>query len=430
MNFPGMRILGIFLMLFLCVLPCGAGGSEGRVTGVRAQPRYPWEGVVDIYYTVECTDTTAEIAISFRGHDRARGNVIAFRQEHLSGDGVDAPVIVGQEMHAVWDASAALPDFRSTAFTVEVVASCELGEWGDDYLVVDLSKGPDAASYPIRYSAEAPDVTNDTCRTTELWLRRIPAGSFAMGSPEDEIGRYADEALHQVTLTQDYYIGVFECTQKQYELVMGKNPSRYLGDTRPVECVSYDDLRGTGSAAGAGWPDAGYTVDDDSFLGRLQARTGLLLDLPTEAQWEYACRRKADGTICSTAVHSGTSLSNVTTCSNLATVARYYGNSASTTSDEKGGFSQHTRVGSYLPNSLGLYDMQGNVWEWCLDWYGYTLADATDPTGAASGTWRTTRGGSWAFCARCCRIANRRSNSAPDEQFHDLGFRLTCIGER
>jgi formylglycine-generating enzyme required for sulfatase activity len=103
------------------------------------------------------------------------------------------------------------------------------------YAVVDLSGGASAASYPVRYSMNGPNLSSDKCRTTELWLRKIPAGTFIMGSPEDEVGRVSSEIQHQVTLTQDYYIGVFECTQKQWELVMGSNPSAYTGDCRPVE---------------------------------------------------------------------------------------------------------------------------------------------------------------------------------------------------
>ena len=255
------------------------------------------------------------------------------------------------------------------------------------YVVVDLSDGPNALTYPVRYTNAAPNLNDDTCRTTELWLRKIPAGTFIMGSPDDEVGRLTTETQHKVTLTQDYYIGVFECTQKQWELVMGSNPSDYKGDCRPVEKVTYDMIRGTGAQTGAGWPIYSHEVDIESFMGKLQAKTGLVFDLPTEAQWEYACRA---GT--TTALNSGKNPTSISSDSAMDEVGRYYYNQ----SDGMGGYSQHTKVGSYLRNAWGLYDMHGNVYEWCLDWYlNYGITAVWDPVGAPRGTYRVLRGGGW-----------------------------------
>ena len=289
------------------------------------------------------------------------------------------------------------------------------------YLVVDLSGGPDVTSYPVRYSREAPNLNDDKCRTTELWLRRIPAGTFIMGSPEDELGRYSTEIQREVTLTQDYYIGVFECTQRQWELVMGNTPSLYKGDCRPVEFVSYNMIRGTGSQAGEGWPTYGHVVDSTSFMGKLQEKTGLTFDLPTEAQWEYACRA---GT--TTALNSGKNLTSIYQDAAMGEVGRYYYNN----NDGKGGYSQHTKVGSYLPNAWELYDMHGNVWEWCLDWYGtYGTAAVTDPTGSSTGSYHVIRGGDWGYYAWGCRSAVRNTNG-PTYYSHFssyLGFRIVCL---
>ena len=287
------------------------------------------------------------------------------------------------------------------------------------YAVVDLSGGPNAANYPVRYTDAAPNLDDDTCRTTEMWLRKIPAGTFTMGSPADEVGGHvSDETQHQVTLTQDYYIGVFECTQKQWQLVMGSNPSANKGDVRPVEQVSYNMIRGTDAQAGAGWPTSGHAVDAASFMGKLQAKTGLVFDLPTEAQWEYACR--ADTT---TALNSGKNLSSTGQDANMAEVGRYAYNQ----SDGKGGYSQHTKVGSYLPNTWGLYDMHGNVWEWCLDWYGsYGTAAVSDPSGSNTGSNRVLRGGHWVANASYCRSAARNYN-APSSNGGSLGFRVLCL---
>ena len=256
------------------------------------------------------------------------------------------------------------------------------------YCVIDVSSGPSSSQYPVRYERSIPE----QAKTTQIVLRWLPAGRYKMGNER------------MVTLTKPFYIGVFEVTQAQYTQVMGSNPSQFKGSTRPVECVSYYMIRGLG--AGAGWP-ASSAVDADSFLGRLRARTGLDFDLPTEAQWEYACRAGMTTEYC-----------NGDTENDLKQVGRYNGNG--------GESSQHAVVGSYQPNAWGLYDMHGNVWEWCLDWHDSLDADsATDPVGAASGSGRVWRGGSWRDNARNCRSANR-SYSFPSHASYYDGFRLVA----
>ncbi len=415
------RPLPLFLLFLLTTL--SLNGAVLQVTSVRTVPRWPFAGEVDIYYTVTCSRPNATVTVSFTGHDGDTGKTVSMNAAHLSGDGVDTPVAPGKEMHAIWDAASDLPDYRCDNFTVRVTAHTEFQAGTMTYLVVDLSGGSEATSYPVVDTDTAPDLSDDSCRTTKLWLRRIPAGSFPMGSPSGETGRDNDETQHTVTLSKDYYIGVFECTQKQYELVTGETPSQYTGDTRPVDSVSYDDIRGNSS--GAGWPANGHQVDADSFIGRLQARTGLVFDLPTEAQWEYACRLKAKGTITTTALNSGKNLTGTETCTNLASLGRYYGNQ----SDNKGGFSTaHTKAGSYTASGMNLYDMHGNVWELCLDWYTETLSADTDPAGAASGSRRVERGGSWNDDAQYCRSAYR-AHSDPADGFDCIGFRVFCQAE-
>ena len=264
------------------------------------------------------------------------------------------------------------------------------------YCVIDLSGGPDSTSYPVSYVSSVPSGGwNDEYKTTKLVLRRIEPGTFMMcGTVE-------------TTITKPFYIGVFEVTQKQYELVMGSNPSAYNGDARPVEQVSYNDIRG--SSDGAGWPESS-AVDENSFLGKMVSRTGLSLDLPTEAQWEYACRAGTTSTY-----NNGGSTED-----DLKTLGRYSGN----TSDGRGGYSQHTTVGSYAPNAWGLYDMHGNVWEWCLDWHG-TLAGGNDPKGATSGSGRVQRGGSWLHDAASC-TSSYRNGDDPSDGIGIFGFRLCC----
>ena len=407
-------VLAIFL-LFACVR--ALIHAAGTVTGVSVQPRWPWNGLVDITYSIAGDEADAEYTVSFSGYDRDLDRTVAMTA--VSGRGVDAAVPAGGPYTATWDAAKDEPEFHSSSFEVTVQAEKKAASSTALYLVVDLSGGANAASYPVRYSATGPDLSGDTCRTTELWLRRIPKGTFTMGSPEDELGRSSNETQHQVTLTQDYYIGVFECTQRQYELVTGSNPSNCTGNTRPVEQVAYDDLRGTSAEGGAGWPAYGHKVDATSFFGKLQAKTGLAFDLPTEAQWEYACRA---GT--TTALNSGKNLTATGECPNMAEVGRYKYNR----SDGRGGYSQHTRVGSYLPNAWGLYDMHGNVNEWCLDWYSsYGTAAVSDPAGPSSGSWRVVRGGYWDRIALYCCSAGRAISSPSYRNFYNIGFRVAFL---
>ena len=259
-----------------------------------------------------------------------------------------------------------------------------------NYLVLDTT------SNEMRVSSEGPDTTDDKCRTEELWLRRIEPGTFTMGSPEDELGRENAETQHQVTLTKAYYIGVFEVTQRQCENIMGEDLSYYKGDMRPAEHFSYEMLRGANK--GSAWPK-NNGVDERSFIGQLRKKAGNIFDLPTEAQWEYACRA---GT--ATALNSGKDLSNRFECQEMSEVGRY----SRDYFDGKGGYKQHTTVGSYLPNAWGLYDMHGNVYEWCLDWFRSYEGDVIDPKGGETGEYRVLRGGSFQDYAYCCRSAYRR----------------------
>jgi formylglycine-generating enzyme required for sulfatase activity len=219
-------------------------------------------------------------------------------------------------------------------------------------------------------------------------LRLIPAGEFMMGSPATESGRSDNETQHRVTLTKPFYLGVTEVTQEQYQKVMVTNPSKVKGPQNPVERVN--------------WAEA------VEFCGKLSAMpaektAGHVYRLPTEAEWEYACR---SGT--ATAYGFGDDASR------LGDYGWFEGNSDSRTHP----------VGEKKPNAWGLYDMHGNVWEWCQDRYGdYPSGSATDPTGATSDLYRVLRGGCWLYFARGCRSAFR-NGYAPGVRYDSLGFRV------
>jgi formylglycine-generating enzyme len=225
-----------------------------------------------------------------------------------------------------------------------------------------------------------------------------PPGGFEMGSPESEAERRHDEDQVTVEITRGFWMGQYEVTQGQWIAVMRSNPSYFKGDELPVTEVSWDEAQ--------------------AFVGRLNQMVPLpgkwQFVLPTEAQWEYACRA---GT--KTVFHFGDTLNgSEANCDpdlpyGTSIRGRYLG--------------QPSVVGSYPPNAWGLYDMHGNVGEWCADWYGEHLPGGTDPLGPSSGYYRTNRGGSWAWIAKNCRAANRRSFNEQEDQGLDLGFRVAVV---
>ena len=301
------------------------------------------------------------------------------------------------------------------------------------YCVIDLSRGMSSASYPVTFFDEPPGGGwSDEYKTEKLVLRKIPAGSFTMGCETNEVGYYGREAPpHKVTISQPFYMGVFEVTQRQFELVTGTRPSYFSNDTcyqtRPVEQVSWNDIRGNSSTYN--WPLTAE-VASSTFIGKLRVKTGIVsVDLPTEAKWEYACRA---GT--TTALNSGKNLINSRRDVNVDEVGRYAYNypsgSSSSSCSSSSDLSEGTAaVGSYLPNSWGLYDMHGNVEELTLDWYQgrelFASSEVTDPTGPTSGSWRVRRDGGWNSVAWGCRSAWRNWDGVSGG-FYGTGFRVSC----
>lgn len=385
------------------------------VENVSFRQRYPWNGLVDIDCTVNCSDPQTNISLYVSAKEAVANKSLAVRSVWLENDAThtNALEVKSGTHRLVWDACKDNPNFVCDAVTVEVQACV-----GGFYLVIDLSGGSDATFYPVTYIGDEPlGGWTDEYKTTKLVLRRIPPGIFVMGSPPTETGRISDdspcnEIQHEVTISEPFFIGVFEITQKQYQLVTGSNPSCYKGDMRPVENVSWNTIRGSSSAYN--WP-ASSGVDPYTFMGKIRAKTGInTFDLPTQAKWEYACRAGTQ-----TALNSGKDFS----AQNLEEIGRFDTNK----SDGKGGYaSAHTTVGSYKPNLWGLYDMSGNVFEWCLDWCAaYDSKPAIDPVGPLSGTGRVRRGGSWYWGGGCGRSAYRWY-SIPSGSWDNYGFRLCC----
>lgn len=226
-----------------------------------------------------------------------------------------------------------------------------------------------------------------------------------MGSPDSEQGRESDEGpQHRVTITKPFYLGMTEVTQEQYEQMMGTNPSAFQGDpNRPVEQVSWDDAV--------------------AFCRKLGQQEGENYRLPTEAEWEYACRSG------STARFSfGDDDSELWRYGNYCDQSNTGGHKwQDNTHDD--GHDKTAPVGSYAPNAWGLYDMHGNVWEWCADWYGaYASSAVTDSTGPTLGSNRVRRGGCWSLTARYCRSAFRNF-SVPSYRDYFLGLRVAREAE-
>lgn len=383
------------------------------VKNVTCQQRYPWNGKVDIDYEVTSDDPNADVWVYPTGYDKDANVSMAPRA--LTGEGAGAAVKPGKH-RMTWDVSADYPDFASTAFSVKMIALTG----GAPYMVIDLSGGVDALSYPVSYLSAVPaGGWSDEYKTTKLVLRLIPPGTFMMGSPSDELGRNSNEERHNVTLTEPFYIGVFEVTQKQWQMVLGAWNFNYKGDMRPADNIAYVDVRG--NVNGLSWPTHNQ-VDANSFAGRLRSKANMLFDLPTEAQWEYACRAGVG-----TSVNSGKNISSTSTCAEMNEVARYSG----TRSWNIGGYTDRTTtVGSFLANAWGLYDMHGNAREWCLDGWVENLGTSPvkDPKGAYNDN-KVIRSGTWGKNANMCRCAWRGAyhyNTRWDDS-DCTGVRIVCL---
>jgi len=236
--------------------------------------------------------------------------------------------------------------------------------------------------------AVKPQAKDSNIATNSIGMKLIyiPPGEFMMGSPDSEKDRHSDEGpQHRVRISKGFYMSVTEVTQAQCKAVMGSNPSSFQGDDLPVEQASWNDAI--------------------EFCNKLSQKEGKGYRLPTEAEWEYACRAGS-----TTRFYFGDGDSQ------LSHYAWYDVNSGSKTH----------RVGKKKPNAFGLYDMHGNVLEWCSDWYDagyYSQSPGDDPKGPSTGQYRVFRGGRWGSSANSCRVAARNFLTPVDCSF-SLGFRL------
>ena len=235
-----------------------------------------------------------------------------------------------------------------------------------------------------------------------LEMVAIPRGTFIMGSPENEDGRFKSESpQHEVTL-QPFYMSKYPITQNQYQAVMGKIPSSFKGENRPVECVS--------------WYDA------VEFCQKLSQKTGKSYKLPSESQWEYACRA---GT--TTPFYFGETITSE--------LVNYDGNYIYDNARKGKCREETTDVGIFPPNAFGLYDMHGNVWEWCADdWHDNYEGAPTDGSAWLENdqkkNYTVLRGGSWYNYPYICRSAYRNNNNRRDNLNINIGFRVVCDGGR
>ena len=378
----------------------------------------------------------------------------AQRFERISGD-INCKVNAGASRSFTWQMRK---DWPNQKLNVSVRLRAWLPGAAPDYMVVDLLKGG-----AKRFYASAEDVpggvTDEQYKTDKLVMRRVHAAGevWRMGQPatgercngnSESVYEYQlkdNETAHLVGFTEDYYIGIYEVTQRQYLNVTGSNPSdskagsstdRYDGSKcRPVEKVSYNMLRGTSVS----WPQNGHAVDSGSVIQKFRQKLGLQsADLPTDAQWEFACRAGTQS-----ALNSGLECKDAISAhadGNLEVLGWYFGNANvnSKNTDRSG----PRDVGLKQPNAWGLYDMHGNVHEVCLDWMskgdawratfvsdwkqgGVTI----DPVGATSGTSRVNRGGDYWYSSAWARSACRTGYVCdPSLTTMHIGFRLVCNG--
>ena len=383
-------LLPISMMCGMC-----AFASVPTVSVTSATQRYPWNGMVDVAFTVS-GDSGVKYSVSLGAQDVVGGTNLPMRTVYKADGTVAAltNVLTAGTYTWAWDATADLPnDFSCERVKVVMDATEETPR----YMIVDLSEGENARTYPVSYlNGEPSGGWTDEHKTTKLVLRYISPGSFSQLGKRD------------VILTKAYWIGIFEVTQRQYELAVGSNPAYMLcAEKLPAIDVSYDEA--------------------NVFVSRIKQKTGLSFSLPSEAQWEYACRAGTK----SLYNNGGSSQAD------LDSVGRYRGNKDDGKKDHLLYYYgiRLAEVGQYKPNNYGLYDMHGTAQEWVEDWFDEIgTTSISDPMGPLTGTERVQRGGAACYDASYCTSNSRGKNKPSDkcmwyyEQSSDVsfGFRIAC----
>lgn len=386
------------------VFATASARADGCVQSVAAGQFFPFDRMVIINYVLESEENDEFTVDFFCTTDEGATFYKLSEYGTLSGEG-ESGTVQGNGAHKIfWTPGENFDYIHSDSMRIKVTGEV-VPPPPKTFMTIDLTDGS------VSYSPEEPTGGwTEEYKTTKLALKRIEAGTFKMGSPSD-FGMRGDTDLYQrdVTLTKPYYIGVFEVTQKQYKLITGQDPSKFKGDTRPVECVNFNTVTGEGG-----------------FFALLNQMTGLTFGLPTEAQWENACRAGTE-----TSLNNGTDLITNDWDPNLSQLGRYNGD----WEDNKINTSYNREtvpVGSYLPNNWGLYDMHGNVAEWCLDWIETSHLKETDPVtdlvGSLTASYTTVRGGYYKAIGKACSSAARtfpNKNIAPsNSQAPQYGIRV------
>ena len=375
--------------------------ADASISNVSARQRWPWNSLVDVDFTVDgaAQGETFLVSVSATatvGGREATFHALSFATEPIAKTGAN---------RVVWDFGADYPDTKVGNLLVTVTAM-PYSNTTPVYLVVDISGGKNAASWPVRYTTAEPVHTagaEDPCKTTELWLKRVKAGTMQMGG-DPGLGNYCYKS-HTCVLTEDYYLGLFELTQAQCYNIMGAYHSAFTNTlyraTRPVDSAVADPSQIRAPFFNSASPNA--SPNDTCVIGRLRNRTGLAFDLPTEWQWEYACRAGETGLFYyQTMPNNGDpgSASSLYRCKSNA-----YPPDGYEWKNLRGMWSADygtSYVDQYPPNKWGFYGIMGNVGEICLN-RAQTIAagdTVTDPLGNAntSGTGtriRKIRGGNW-----------------------------------
>ena len=408
-----------------------AADAAITITGVTARQRWPWNSLVDVDFTISGAAAGEAFAIDINA-------------EYAGGDKKLAaytyttePVVAGSATHRLtWNMGKDYPNFRAEDLRVSVTAT-PFSSTTPVYMVIDISGGKDATTYPVRYTTTPPahvqGAANEPCQTTEMWLRRIKAGSFKFCSNDSRPDGY-----FKVNLTKDFYMGIFECTQQQLANLTGTWPSYFSNETyrasRPADTIGGS----LGTLYGSTTWSVTNTPAKTSLIGMVRSKAGLdTFDLPTEAQWEYASRCGYDGTR-----NPGYTFDTSHVRYDVSSTGMDYAKADVSTGT--------AYVGSFDPSPWGLYDIFGNVWETTRDYsenvtplqtyYAEKMDPVPDPITATSvvvddpiGTTtksykRVFRGGAW---ASSLGNLTHDTRSNPDNQNAPAGrrgvrFCVTC----